>query len=101
MLNQVSSLNSLVGVNTPLATSGALFGEKPKTAMKKIRPPSQRPPTIRRIFLAWLMPCLVGLVPPVLSGLEAGAPPGAGTAMALIDRRGSFPAAGRSSHESQ
>ena len=55
-LNQVSSLNSLVGVNTPLATSGALCGLKPKTAMKKIRPPSQRPPSISPSFLAWLIP---------------------------------------------
>ncbi len=76
-LNQVSSLNSLVGVKTPLATSGALCGLKPKTAMKKISPPSQRPTIARASFLPLLIPCF--------GSLAAGV--GGDAAIALISRR--------------
>ena len=77
MLNQVSSLNSLVGANTPLTTAGALCGLKPKTAMKKMRPPNHRPTIASASFLPLLIPCF---------GLFA-AGVGADAAIALIWRR--------------
>ena len=60
--NQVSSLNSFVGVNAPLATSGALCGLKPNTAMKKTSPSTQRANSNKPIFLPLLIPGFFAVV---------------------------------------
>jgi len=84
--NQVSSLNSFVGVKTLLITDGALCDLKPRTPMKKTRPANHNPASDRPIFLPLLMPCFF---------CEASVPVGTGAVIALIAKPPAARAAGR------
>src|ERR1700729_39903 len=55
-LNHVSSLNSLVGEYTPLATDGALSEPKPTIATKKMMPANQTAPTAHNALRSGLIP---------------------------------------------